>query len=98
MFCSLVSIACQNKGIYEKYTPLLFVPCVVGDSSQPHTFLVASLASLFVRNLAVILTASVNLPPFFRSRTSLMICTSEQDFVNFNLSEASCVGLHCISR
>ena len=96
MYCSLVFFACRYILIYKKYTPLPFVPCVVGDSSQPHTFLVASLASLFIRNLAVIFTATVNLPPFLRSRTSLMICTSEQDIADFNLTEASCVGLHCL--
>ena len=63
---------------------------------KPHTYLVAALASLFIRSLAVLFTATVHLPPFLRNRTTLTICTSEQDFLDFNLTQASCVGLPCL--
>ena len=56
----------------------------------------AALASLFIRSLAVLFTATVHLPPFLRNRTTLTICTTEQDFLDFNLTQASCVGLPCL--
>ena len=70
---------------------------MVGDSSKPHTYLVAALASLFVRNLAVLFTALVDLPAFLRKSTSLVVCTSDQDFVDFNITEdVRCVGFDCL--
>ena len=70
---------------------------MVGDSSKPHTYLVAALASLFVRNLAVLFTTLVDLPAFLRKSTSLVVCTSDQDFVDFNITEdVRCVGFDCL--
>ena len=70
---------------------------MVGDSSKPHTYLVAALASLLVRNLAVLFTALVDLPAFLRKSTSLVVCTSDQDFVDFNITEdVRCVGFDCL--
>ena len=70
---------------------------MVGDISKPHTYLVAALASLFVRNLAVLFTALVDLPAFLRKSTSLVVCTSDQDFVDFNITEdVRCVGFDCL--
>ena len=70
---------------------------MVGDRSKPYTYLVAALASLLVRNLAVLFTAMVDLPAFLRSRTSLVVCTSDQDFVDFDITEdVRCVGFDCL--
>ena len=60
-------------------------------------YLVAALASLLVRNLAVLFTALVDLPAFLRKSTSLVVCTSDQDFVDFNITEdVRCVGFDCL--
>ena len=82
-------------GIKASLTALL-VPCVVGHRESPHTFLVAALASLFIRLLAVILTATTqtHLPPYFKKRTSLFFCTSEIVLASLNMTP-SCVSLDC---
>ena len=68
----------------------IFVPCVVGDRSKPHTY-------LFVRNLAVLFTTWIDLPVFLRERISLVVCTSDQNFVDFNITEdVRCVGPDCL--
>merc|ERR550532_2784625 len=71
------------------------VPCVVGDSSKPHNFLVAALTSLFVRNLAVLFTALYNFPPFLMTRTTLMFCNSEDFLTKFNMTPI-CHGFDCL--
>ena len=74
----------------------IFVPCVVGKRSEPNTFLVAALTSLLVRLLAIYITATINLPSFIRSRTTLLVCTSEEGLTDLN-QNSICSGLECLA-
>ena len=40
---------------------------------------------------------SIYTPPYLRSRTSLVVCTTDHDFVDFNITEdVRCVGFDCL--